>query len=100
MYRYYKLNGSIHHPKTNDKTATLERQKTNKKTEKNKKATISFVNFSNKTVPLYWYSGYDLDGGYVNVGEMPPYGTRNLDTFVGHTFGYRKVNENGEENDR
>ena len=82
---------------TEAEVITASTKRTNKGSQVNKKATVSFVNFSNKTVPLYWYSGYDLDGGFVDVGAMPPYGTRDLDTFVGHTFGYR-VNSN-DDND-
>ena len=82
---------------TEAEVITASTKRTNKGSQVNKKATVSFVNFSNKTVPLYWYSGYDLDGGFVDVGAMPPYGTRDLDTFVGHTFGYRVHGEEEEE---
>ncbi|KAL3910738.1 MAG: hypothetical protein SGILL_007573 [Bacillariaceae sp.] len=45
---------------------------------------VTFINFSDDPLPLYFYNGED----YKQVGTVHPYSTMGQKTFVGHQFAY------------
>jgi cyclophilin family peptidyl-prolyl cis-trans isomerase len=53
-------------------------------------AEISFINFSEKNVSLFWHDGEE----FRPAGELPPYHDMIMDTLIGHVFGYEKEEGN------